>query len=357
MEMYIYGASREGRLLKQKLKKEYGIAINGFLDTYKVADDIVSLNDVPRDAIIIISPQFQQTAIDIYNKLKSLGRKNIYWYHNAKDNHINKYDFLNECCTPCDNWGNLIMPHIEFHIVDNCNLNCRGCSHFSPLYTETKESVDNKIMNIDKLLKKFSNIARLDILGGEPLLSTNLCEYVARLRKKLPDSYLRIFTNGILVPNLTDGELNSIRDNNVGVFISEYKPTHQMIEKIESKLIKYGIRYEVTGYQAREKFNIPISINEKSNLPWQCISVGCYALGDGKLAKCPTLLYIGKFNEFFKQKLPIDGLIDLDTNMSGEKILRKLKEEVPLCKYCVKCPVDWSICRKPYRMTDFVTTK
>ena len=165
--MYIYGASQEGINLQKKLNDDYGIKVKAFIDTKKNGDFIVPIEQVPKDAVIVISPQYQTTALEIYYLLHTkYNRKNIYWYHEAEDNHIKKTSFLDQCCTLCDTWGNLVMPHIEYHIVDNCNLNCRGCSHFSPLYETTEEQFESKIHNIDMLLQKFSNVARLDILGG-----------------------------------------------------------------------------------------------------------------------------------------------------------------------------------------------
>lgn len=29
------------------------------------------------------------------------------------------------------------LDYVEFHLADHCNLNCRGCGHFSPIADET----------------------------------------------------------------------------------------------------------------------------------------------------------------------------------------------------------------------------
>ena len=50
-----------------------------------------------------------------------------------------------------------MINYIETHLVDHCNLNCKGCSHFSPLvgkpfykdYNEFKKEIEqlSKITN------------------------------------------------------------------------------------------------------------------------------------------------------------------------------------------------------------------
>ena len=63
------------------------------------------------------------------------------------------------------------MNYIEHHIVDHCNLNCAGCSHFSPLARPWIE--DFETFKLD--FKQLYNITKGDIhtirlMGGEPLL-------------------------------------------------------------------------------------------------------------------------------------------------------------------------------------------
>lgn len=50
------------------------------------------------------------------------------------------------------------MPHIELHISDKCNLNCRGCTHFSPLYNEIGAVFEEKIDDIKKIKRLFDEV-------------------------------------------------------------------------------------------------------------------------------------------------------------------------------------------------------
>ncbi len=54
-------------------------------------------------------------------------------------------------------------------------------------------------------------------------------------------------------------------------------------------------------------------------------------------------LYINKFNQVFEQNLPEEGRIDANTDMPPVRILKLLKKEVPLCKYCFEVEKTLSI--------------
>lgn len=357
MNVYIYCAGHKGTVLRDKLIDEYNIDVKGFLDTYKKDEfegtAIYNLRDVKETDAIVIANSNHKTVVEIVDLLKKNGKHNVFWHLDFVYPRIVNSDFFKNECVSCDKWGNFVIPHLEYHIVDNCNLNCAGCTHFSPLFEGTEESFESKIKGIDLLLEKFTCIAGIDVLGGEPLLSEKLDMYLIELRKRLPNSFINLFTNGLLIPRMTEDTFKVIRDNNIFISITEYKPTHNMIEKIVGVLEREKIPYTSTGYNSRDLFNVPISTNSKSIYPQKCISRGCFTLADGKIALCPTLMYVNKFNEFYDENLPVEGIINLNCNMTGDEILNELEKEVPLCKHCIEKPMEWHVCDKKRSISEF----
>ncbi|MDR0723938.1 MAG: 4Fe-4S cluster-binding domain-containing protein, partial [Endomicrobium sp.] len=72
----------------------------------------------------------------------------------------------------------------EIHVTDHCNLNCKSCSHFSPLAQERYLDL-NQFQNDCKRLALLTNGKLEDIifLGGEPLLHPNLGDIFKIARK------------------------------------------------------------------------------------------------------------------------------------------------------------------------------
>lgn len=355
MKKYVYGAGNIGKHIIKKIK-EYNENIDGVIDSFKSGNyegyEIIPIDKVEKDSAIIISVLNTNSILNIYNTLRNNGFSNIYWYYDAIKNG-DKKDFLESECLDMTGWGNSIMPHVELHISDKCNLNCKGCTHFSPLFDEIGAVLEKKMNDIKMLKGLFSDIFRVDVLGGEPLLNPELKDYVIELRKELPNSFIQIYTNGLLIPQLDDDVLKTIADYNIGVSISEYYPTHKIIGKITERLEAHGIRYRVAEYDNKQIFNTPISLSPNSKYPQMCISDGCITVSDGLIARCPTLMYISKFNEYFNQNLPTDGIHHISEYNNGSDLLAGMKKAVPLCKHCISCDMKWSVCGKEKKLQDF----
>ena len=74
--IYIYGACEEGSILIEKLEKTFDTQVHpmGYIDSRKKGYinkyPIISPDDVEKNSIIVIAPQFQERVIDIYNEIK-----------------------------------------------------------------------------------------------------------------------------------------------------------------------------------------------------------------------------------------------------------------------------------------------
>ena len=357
MGYIIYGAGKRGAGLRDRLKSEYGIEPVGFFDTYKTGSvedkAILDMDDSDRDGIVIIVSPVAYTATDMYYEVKRRGYRHIYWYNPMIGRADAEEGFLERECICCDSWGDNILPELELHIADNCNLNCKGCTHFSPLFDDLGLPYEEKIGGLEKLKGLVSNIARLSILGGEPLLNPELPKYVRTLHKMFPDTFLQIYTNGLLVPKLSNEVLECIRKNNVRFSVTEYLPTSKMIDRITSRFDEFDIMYRITPYDAKSIFDKPVSVSPDSKYPRECLSNGCIVVDGDKIARCPTLMYVWKFNESFDQSLPSEGILDLNEYSSGEKLLLDLKEDAPLCNHCIRSNMDWGVCSKVPELSDF----
>lgn len=356
MKVYVYGAGSIGAKIEDCLNK-YGLDLEGYLDSYKTGEfrgkKIYSLTDISPEDSVIISVVNTNSILEIFKLLKKAGVRKVYWYYDAYQDCSSSNNFFEDQCLDMSDWSTDVMPHIELHISDMCNLNCRGCTHFSPLFNEVNAILEQKISDVRKIKRLFEEVFRIDILGGEPLLNPQLKEYVIKLREELPKTFIQIYTNGILIPKLEEAVLQAIHDSNVGISISEYLPTHNMISQIREKLDEFNIRYHIAAYDSKQKFNRPISLSDNSKYPFMCISDGCITVSDGRIARCPTLMYISKFNEYFGKDLPMEGIYEIDSYKNGDELLEDMRKEIPLCKHCIKCDMDWSVCDKTISIEDF----
>ena len=89
----------------------------------------------------------------------------------------------------------------KIQIVDECNLNCRGCDHFAPIAKVWHQPVSDYI-NMIKTLKQTvgNNIKEIELYGGEPLLHEKFYEILLATEVVFPqDVIISVETNGILL--------------------------------------------------------------------------------------------------------------------------------------------------------------
>lgn len=360
MKKYIYGAGNNGRQLYQILKEYYDIAgeISGYIDKNKRGElnglPIYCLDEVEKElkaAQIIIAVTDFRIAKDVWTALKKAGCRDIWWFEEPTESF--EGDFYREQCISCEHWQENMFGSVEMHIMDACNLNCRGCTHFSPIFENDIPDFESRISDVKKLTGKNIHIVQFHILGGEPFLNPEINRYVEVLCELLPNSEISIVTNGLLLCKVEDRILQCIHDHNIKVSISEYLPTHKVIDKIVERLKKFHIIYGIRRMDTKEKFNKPLALSQDHSFEKLCISKGCINIWNGKISRCPTLMYIDRFNSVFGTNLPNEGIINLDNEMTDKELVDMLTKEVPLCSHCIKNEIEWAMCGKKPQLEDF----
>lgn len=60
------------------------------------------------------------------------------------------------------------LDYLETHIINKCNLNCKGCSHFSNIVDDEDAPVDITVFEKDfaRLSELFDHIFTIRLMGG-----------------------------------------------------------------------------------------------------------------------------------------------------------------------------------------------
>lgn len=260
-----------------------------------------------------------------------------------------KVEMINEANSQIfwlDRESKLLFPYFQIILIKTCNLNCKGCTHFANLFNKQIEE-DNvyPIQNYEKdlrILSQYVNVFRLRLLGGEPLLYPYLGEAIKIAKQNFPLSDIRIVTNGLLIPQMSDELLSIIKENNIGIDISPYKPTIKIKEKIIFKLEQFDIDYCFEGYEDEyiREFSKNISIykeNDKEKAVQNCFALQCQTLLNGKIYKCPFEALGYKFFKYFGVKSDVVnwGYDIRNDNINWNNMVDNLKSNpVNACKYC-----------------------
>lgn len=230
--------------------------------------------------------------------------------------------------------GKPYLSQVEIHIMDSCNLNCVGCTHFSNLFDRNEVYDFNQFSADLRMLSNRVLFSILYLLGGEPFLNPNLVDYLYAARAILPDCDIVLVTNGLLIPQQSDEVIDALRRTGIFVEISLYPPTAAIVEKIQERLSGTGVgcciraeRQEFMAFLGTEGTSDPLISQQV------CGNAFCRYVRNGKLYKCPVDALSYKYQEKFHVNRPESQGIDLYA-YDFERMLPLLDEPIQLCRYC-----------------------
>lgn len=226
----------------------------------------------------------------------NLYQKNIYNYFYQKfeiisssvlrDKIARKIVFLNEKYT-----HNIYLNYIEVPITTCCTLRCKDCANLIQYYDKPYIINEKKIIkDIIKLAAGVKKINMLRILGGEPLIHTELFKILNDISQIKNINKIQIVTNGTLL--LNEKSLEIIRKNKkISVFISNYGSVSEkynvLINQLKQNSIKYETDKNIMWWVPQTEFYHHNRSRKEMEQIFQICDIGCISLLDGKLHLCP----------------------------------------------------------------------
>lgn len=249
------------------------------------------------------------------------------------------------------------LPYLEYHVADHCNLNCKYCTHYSPLvlqpvYTE----YDKFAADLRQLKKHIIDIGVIRILGGEPLLNPELGRFIELTRELYPASIITVVTNGMLLDRLEPGLIEVMKKNMAFFHISFYPPLKDKVQEIQKYLYEQEIPYTITSMITEFNKTQTMTPQENEDFFYSCFQASCTCLHEGKVAPCYAPFTTKYFNEAFGQELPVNEGVDLyDDGLTFPVLKAELLIPMQRCSYCISGKAcDWEIIGKNSTLQDWV---
>ena len=249
-----------------------------------------------------------------------------------------------------------MIQSLEYHVVDHCNLNCAGCSHFSPL-------AEHWFVDPEDFEKEWKEVAdcglkikRIRILGGEPLLHPELGYMLKCVRCLFPDSDINVVTNGILLSQKKEELLPIFIKNDISLTTSCYPGLNINYKKVLSGFPKVEM-YDKAGF-----WNI--SLHEKADYPKECFydcfssSIAkCNFLKDGRIYPCCVIPNLPHFFKFFDETAAMD-LTKIPIESAGITVKDHTPEEIERFvntpnDFCAHCNVIRAVEAHPWKRTQY----
>ena len=354
----IYGAGQSAKNLIKRLNR-YNRKAKNILTTN--GGDIVEGFDVIKFSDI--SQKLRETnALVIVAVRESLFDEIAY---NLKAQDVSNVIFVSTRLANAMKRINDLQFKFQTHLVEHCNLKCRGCYHFSPLAKEEYLSINEYEKDIEQLAKLFyGNIEEVFLLGGEPLLHPQITEFFSVTRKFVPRTAIKLLTNGLLLCNMKEDFWASIVQNNIELWVTKY-PVNFDYNKAEQIARDRGVKLHyfnnepvrTLGYQ-------PLTLtgdkDSKKNFVNCYRANECVDLKHGRVYPCIIPAEIKPFNEYFNTHLGENDKTDyvnIYEVSSGMELLERLERPINFCKYCNRDDIsvfgkcEWS--QTKYEITEW----
>lgn len=380
--VYIVGAGKFGKAVLQ-IFEEYGKSewnVLGFLDndTLKqgnTADGYPVLSiqsgiesDKMQELYVFIAVTRWEMKMELVSQLIEsryehiyLLKTSVYFQRNVffKDDKVD-FKYATEVKMAEDGKMMPIFMYLETHVMDGCNLKCKGCTHFSNLFSTEADVPLEKFEDDMVRLQEICNIEKIRLLGGEPLLNKDLLNYIKIVKRRFPYSDIHIVTNGLLIPEQGDTLLSYMRENEIVFDISWYPPTINMREKILEFLAYKGVKYCAPNEKIQD-FSRCLTLSachDPAVSHERCDSGHCTILRNGKLYKCPLAAYMPEYKRAFGVGIEEDSGVDIYHDSIGrirEFSVDCIKKPIDMCRYCTEQPQTylWSVSPKP-EMEDWI---
>ncbi len=231
-------------------------------------------------------------------------------------------------------WGRPVLDYLEFHAADQCNMNCAGCTHYSPYLERHLVDVEEVRRDFALLKERFAYVRKVRIMGGEPLLHPDVTELMRIVRTTFPMCRVTLATNGLLLARQTAAFWETCRDLRIGIDVTVYPPMvgrgadfRELCrrERVALRIIPNGeflAKLDVAGRQ-------PMKTAFRT-----CRERGyCPILRDGRIYHCAEACYAEAYNRVAGTRLPAEEGMDLATH-TGREILEYLMCPIFMCCHC-----------------------
>ena len=200
------------------------------------------------------------------------------------------------------------LEHVEIMAINACQLSCKACATFSDLkhsgYVTWEQGKQQLLPWIERL-----DLECVGIMGGEPLMNPDLKQWLAGLRQLLPNTQIRLPTNGLLLHRHLD-LVDLMNDLGNCILKISYHIDNTTLRRMIKQIIttydfrpvtEYGINRWSTPNNFKFQINNPTKFlqsykNDYENMephdsnPSEafdiCVCQRCAFLHDGNLFKC-----------------------------------------------------------------------
>lgn len=232
------------------------------------------------------------------------------------------------------------LDYLGLHVHDGCNFRCKHCSMLEGAAISYRHiSLEKTESALKRLKELFAEIGVIQLVGGEPLLSDQIIQYMDIVRTCYPYSEVQILTKGSLVFNQKDAFFEKLQEHGISLMISHYPQLDDDIEQLNAFLKSKKVEYyftekinEFVKYYDFEKYSDIDSSFETCQAMQYCKNG--LNLREDIIAPCCVPFALEHMVERFGMDISFCTTSRLDEQLTAQEITRLLAAPHEMCKVC-----------------------
>ncbi len=204
----------------------------------------------------------------------------------------------------------LLVPKVEMHLADACNLRCEGCNHYANHRLTGVTDLDEGLEWLEAWSRRIAPV-RFTFLGGEPLINPEVPSFLRHARRLWPHAEIRLVTNGLLLgrrenlwPALAEADVLltvSIHSEETW-YRQRLAPLLQRARcEADARGFRLQLRNSLDGwyrpYRGSGKDIVPFDDGDPAASWAVCSSRHCVTVLDNALWKCPPVAHLPRLVE------------------------------------------------------------
>ncbi len=344
IKIFIFGKGKIGKALGHYCKQA-GILVEGHITTSDWEQFI---------------PQYKQTKIGI---LIGVSDENVPSVMNVLSTVVSESDIYTLTSNMRESMGNVFSKDVveknfwlNIYVTNHCNLNCRSCSAFAPICQPDYYDVNQFKQDIIQIKKlNLTNINVMKFTGAEALLHPQILALFKITREIFPQVDFECYTNGLVLVNMSNEDLQLLKELRVVLVITEYPLDKLNLTNVYKRLDKIGVIYNVIFSEGQKYFS-KRPLNFEKNTP-KYLFYNCprYKMCDslflfnGRLYKCIYALSAGYVNQAFDKELEVQkgDYVDIYSS-TADDVYQYAISRIPFCGYCsqIEETIPWGLSTK-----------
>ena len=235
------------------------------------------------------------------------------------------------------------IERLLFMVTDKCTLRCKNCDAYIPYHAHpVEDSIEVIMESFNRILDVCEYVDTVDILGGEPLVHSDIDSIVKFFVDEKRCNKVTIISNGTIMPS--PNLLKILQSPKCTFRLSDYGKLSLRKEQLIDEFKNKNIQYELTNYQYWDTVPLIQRTDENQqqlDYKFASCTTNLFYIKRGKMFCCTFCVGLSSLGmnlipDFQNNYVQLINVPKENVGINIEMFIKQVHERkhIEACKYC-----------------------